>query len=62
MSRPALRLHDLADDRETEPRARQRAGVCRAVEAVEDALAVFGGDARPVVADDELAVLEDDVD
>ena len=60
--RPALGLHDLTDDREAEPRAGKRAGVCRAVESVEDSLAVLGGDTRPVIADDKLAMLEDDVD
>src|SRR5581483_11984435 len=60
--RAAVRLRDLLDDREPEPRPRQRAGVRRAVEALEDVRAVLLGDAGAAVADAQDAARERDVD
>jgi len=60
--RAAVRIRDLAHDREPETGAGQRPRVRGAVEAVEDVLAVLGRDARAVVAHDQIAVLEDHVD
>ena len=58
----AVRLGDLAHDREAEPGTGQRARRRGAVEAVEDVLAVLGRDARAVVAHAQLAARERDVD
>ena len=55
VTRAAVRLGDLAHDREPEPRAGHRAGRGRAVEAVEDERPVLRRDARAVVADAQLA-------
>src|SRR5712691_87378 len=54
----AVRLRDLAHDREAEPGARQPAGGRRAVEAVEHVREVRLVDPWAVVADDNLAALD----
>ena len=59
-SRPrpaAVRLGDLAHDREAEPRAGHRAGIGRAVEAVEDERPVLVGEPWPVIAHAQLAAV-----
>src|SRR5579883_983938 len=48
---PAVRLHDVAHDGELEPRGARFRLVRALDEALEDALALLGGDARPRVAD-----------
>ena len=55
-------LGGLADDRETEARARHPARVARAVEALEDVRQVAVRKARAVIADAQLAVRQADVD
>ena len=51
----AVRLDDLARDRQAEPGVLSEALVrAVGVEALEDALERMGGDARPVVVDDDL--------
>ena len=47
-------LDDAAADRQPQPGAAQAAGVLQAIEAVEDALQVVGGDARPAVGHGDL--------
>src|SRR5207237_8327891 len=58
----AVSLGDLAHDCEAEPRARERARVGRAVEAVEHVLAVLGSDAGTVIADAKLAPRQSHLD
>ena len=55
----AVRLHDVAHDREPEARGARLAAVLPLHEALEDALALLGGDAGPGVghADPDDAVV-----
>ena len=57
-----MALGGLAHDREPEPRARRRAGVARAVEAIEDVRKILLGEAAAVIAHRHGGVREHDLD
>ena len=58
----AVRLGDLANDGEAEPGAGHSASRTSAIEAIEDEREILVGDARAVVANDELPVAHGDLD